>query len=78
MVALMVLLWAPTYLIMTNQMKKAYFAPTSNSVRFETESNILNNSIEFSYYDERSDREQLSNQKSENWSSESWADSDSE
>ena len=59
-------------------MKKAYFAPTSNSVRFETESNILNNSIEFSYYDERSDREQLSNQKSENWSSESWADSDSE
>ena len=59
-------------------MKKAYFAPTSNSVRFETESNILNNSIEFSYYDERSDREQLSNQKSEDWSSESWADSDSE
>jgi|GEM_PF-1957427 len=63
---------------MTNQMKKAYFAPTSNSIRFETESNILNNSIEFSYNNEYSEREQLSNQKSEDWSSESWADSDSE
>ena len=63
---------------MTNQMKKAYFAPTSKSFRFQTESNILNNSIEFSYNNEYTEREQLSNQKSENWSSESWTDSDSE
>uniref|UniRef100_UPI003FF0D645 hypothetical protein n=1 Tax=Alloprevotella sp. TaxID=1872471 RepID=UPI003FF0D645 len=60
-------------------MKKAYFAPTSKSIRFETEGTILNNStIEFNYNNEYSEREQLSNQKSENWSSESWANSDND
>ena len=65
--------------IMTNQMKKAYFAPTSKSIRFETEGTILNNStVEFNYNNEYTKREQLSNQKSENWSSESWANSDND
>uniref|UniRef100_UPI004026CA7A hypothetical protein n=1 Tax=Alloprevotella sp. TaxID=1872471 RepID=UPI004026CA7A len=60
-------------------MKKAYFAPTSKSIRFETEGTILNNStVEFNYNNEYSEREQLSNQKSENWSSESWANSDND
>ena len=60
-------------------MKKAYFAPTSKSIRFETEGTILNNStVEFNYNNEYSEREQLSNQNSENWSSESWANSDND
>ena len=71
--------WHLLIFIMTNQMKKAYFAPTSKSIRFETEGTILNNStVEFNYNNEYSEREQLSNQKSENWSSESWANSDND
>ena len=65
--------------IMTNQMKKAYFAPTSKSIRFLTEGTILNNStVEFNYNNEYTKREQLSNQKSGIWNNESWPNSDND
>ena len=73
-----VLLIAPTHFFKNNQMKKAYSEPTSITLRLETENNILNNSIEVSYNNEYSDQDQLSNQKTDNWSSDSWSNDEGE
>ena len=49
-------------------MKKVYSEPTS----------ILNSSIEFGYNNEYSDQDQLSNQKTDDWSSDSWTNDEDE
>lgn len=59
-------------------MKKVYSEPTSITLRLETENNILNSSIEFGYNNEYSDQDQLSNQKTDDWSSDSWTNDENE
>ncbi len=59
-------------------MKKVYSEPTSITLRLETENNILNSSIEFGYNNEYSDQDQLSNQKTDDWSSDSWTNDEDE
>ncbi len=59
-------------------MKKVYSEPTSIILRLETENNILNSSIEFGYNNEYSDQDQLSNQKTDDWSSDSWTNDEDE
>ncbi len=59
-------------------MKKVYSEPTSIILRLETENDILNSSIEFGYNNEYSDQDQLSNQKTDDWSSDSWTNDEDE
>lgn len=59
-------------------MKKVYSEPTSIILRLETENDILNSSIEFGYNNEYSDQDQLSNQKTNDWSSDSWTNDEDE
>ena len=61
-----------------HKMKKNYIAPTSNIIQLEAEGKLLSASIEFGYNNEYTDREQLSNQKSEGWSSDTWTDDECE
>lgn len=58
-------------------MKKKYLAPTSNAIRFEMGSNILNNTSPNLYFeDTKSDKPQLSNPKA--WCSDNWTNTDGE
>ena len=59
-------------------MKKYYVKPISNSIGLAIESELLSGSIEIEYSNEYSDREQLSNQASGGWSSDSWSNSEDE
>lgn len=58
-------------------MKKKYLAPTSNAIRFEMGSNILNNiSPRLTFENAKSDKPQLSNPKA--WCSDNWTNTDGE